>query len=352
MIRERYAIWNNKGGVGKSTLTFHLASLYADQHPDENVLVIDMCPQANATMMLLGSGTKGEDALIELETQEPAPTIAGYLSNRIERLAGTATKSLSATDCSIRVASRNPQMPSNLVLVPGDGNLELLAAPISYYANATFPAGIWGAVHRWVRELEDEISEGDASWTVFVDTNPSFSIYTEIAMIAADKLIVPFNADDSSRHAIAAITRLLYGAGKANPVYDKFTFRHRTAENHLVAPRCHLFVGNRFTQYEGAAKAFGALHSAVADELYEIFTSTPDYFTPRSRAVESREDFMNAFTDEVRDFNTAGVVAAHRGELIKNLRDGYYDVHGKQIRVKSDRIKECADSLEAVMSQL
>src|SRR6476660_3445 len=72
MIRERYAVWNNKGGVGKSTLTFHLAASYADKHPDERVLVVDMCPQANCTMMLLGSGIKGEGRLVQLETQIPA----------------------------------------------------------------------------------------------------------------------------------------------------------------------------------------------------------------------------------------------------------------------------------------
>lgn len=48
-----YAIWNNKG-VGKSYLTFQLASEYARQHTDKKVLVIDLCPQANSSSMLLG----------------------------------------------------------------------------------------------------------------------------------------------------------------------------------------------------------------------------------------------------------------------------------------------------------
>ena len=60
-LTNSYAIWNNKGGVGKSTITFHVASLYAETHPDVDVLVVDMCPQANASMMLLGGGTAGEE---------------------------------------------------------------------------------------------------------------------------------------------------------------------------------------------------------------------------------------------------------------------------------------------------
>lgn len=49
-----YALWNNKGGVGKSYLTFQIASEYARTHPDEKILVVDLCPQANASSMLLG----------------------------------------------------------------------------------------------------------------------------------------------------------------------------------------------------------------------------------------------------------------------------------------------------------
>ena len=55
-----YAFWNNKGGVGKSYLTFQVASEYAKTHPDKPVLVIDLCPQANASGMLLGGIVDGE----------------------------------------------------------------------------------------------------------------------------------------------------------------------------------------------------------------------------------------------------------------------------------------------------
>lgn len=54
-LKDSYVIWNNKGGVGKTTLTFHLATYYAMRNPDHKVLVIDLCPQANVSMALLGS---------------------------------------------------------------------------------------------------------------------------------------------------------------------------------------------------------------------------------------------------------------------------------------------------------
>ena len=49
-----YALWNNKGGVGKSYLTFQIAAEYAVTHPNKKVLVLDLCPQANSSSILLG----------------------------------------------------------------------------------------------------------------------------------------------------------------------------------------------------------------------------------------------------------------------------------------------------------
>ena len=351
MIRERYAIWNNKGGVGKSTLTFHLATHYAHTHPEEQLLVIDMCPQANATMMLLGSGTEGESRLINLETRDPPPTIAGYIAERIKGGTNPPGEIDGGLWCH-QVSKINTNLPSNLHLVPGDGNLELLAAPISYYANAQFPAAAWAAVHSWVRELTDAITKGDGNWTVLIDSNPSFAIYTELAMIAADKLLIPFNADDSSRHAVSAIVRLLYGVGKANPVFDKFTFRQLTLAVSLQAPLCHLFIGNRFTQYKGSAAAYSALSQAVGDELHSIYKKTPEFFTPRTASAENREKFLSEYTLDVRDFNTAGVVAAHKGTLLSSLKDGSYDVHGRSVAVRKDMINQCVDSVAAVCTRI
>ena len=34
-----FGIWNNKGGVGKSTITYHLSTRYAELHPEEEELV-------------------------------------------------------------------------------------------------------------------------------------------------------------------------------------------------------------------------------------------------------------------------------------------------------------------------
>lgn len=60
--------------------------------------------------------------------------------------------------------------------------------------------------------------------TVFIDTNPAFSVYTELAIAAADKLITPVNADDFSRAAVNAMLANVYGY-EFNPSYEDVCFR-------------------------------------------------------------------------------------------------------------------------------
>ena len=50
---ERIIFWNNKGGTGKTTLAFQTLSEYAHQNEDKRILVIDVCPQANLSELLL-----------------------------------------------------------------------------------------------------------------------------------------------------------------------------------------------------------------------------------------------------------------------------------------------------------
>lgn len=351
MLKNCYAVWNNKGGVGKSTLTFHLASRYADLNTNEKVLIVDMCPQANSTMMFFGSGVKGESKVVVMENMSPAPTIAGYISDQINRLTANGVTQPISTWMH-QVSTVNAELPGNIFIIPGDANLELLAAPVAYYANAQFPQGIWASVHLWVKQLIDQLTSGSDTWTVFIDTNPSFSIYTELAVSAANRLLVPFNADDSSRHAVAANVRLLHGVGAANPVYDAYTYRARAQQAGMTIPQYHLFIGNRFTQYKGSAKAFSALSDAVSTELHAIYKQSSGCFVKRSKRVRSKADFLGEYCRDVRDFNTTGVVAAHRGELISKLKDGEYDVHGESVSVRRNNIDDCTKAIDAIVALL
>ncbi|TWU59503.1 ParA family protein [Crateriforma conspicua] len=354
-LRESYAVWNNKGGVGKSTITFHIAARFAEQNPDTNVLVIDLCPQANSSMMLLGGGNAGETHVLNFCTEPTPRSVVGYLSNVLA--AGSGAPLPDPNSFIVQVSNHNEHLTDNLYLLPGDGNLEPMAPAISGAAAQpplTPQAQPWRWVHMVFRELIDNLvaQDTDQEWLVLVDTNPSFSIYTELAMCAVNRLITPVNADDSSRVATNAMFILLHGQNPPHPVYGSWTFASRAPQFGIQIPQIHLVVGNRLTQYQGAATAFAALSDATADTLFHAYQTHPTYFTDRDSTATSVQQFRDLYSVPLRDFNTAGVVAAHLGQRLSNLTGRHYPVHGTQVQLVRDRIDECISAIDAVTSRL
>jgi len=354
-LKSTYAIWNNKGGVGKSTIAFHLAATYAEKHPETNVLVVDLCPQANVSMMLLGGGTAGEDRVLEFCGSSTPKTVVGYLGNVIA--AGPGAPIPDPSEWLVGVSELNDNMPANLFLMCGDGNLEPMAPLISDRAAApplTASIDPWKWVHLVIRTFIEALAErsGKQNWMVFIDTNPSFSIYTEIAVSSATRLIVPVNADDSSRVAINALFTLLHGSTPPHPIYGKYTFAEKAKQRQMLIPQVHLIIGNRLTQHDGPAKAFEAMTDATADTLYDAFKANPQRFSTPTMKTGNSSQFRKAFSIPLRDFNTAGVVAAHRGTPLSHLTTDYYAVHGIEVSVDGRRVTDCTDAIEDILKRL
>ena len=79
-----YAIWNNKGGTGKTSLTFQTVCRYSELNPEKRILVIDICPQANISEIMLGGQENGGSAsLLAIQGKTPRCSIGGYFDARL-----------------------------------------------------------------------------------------------------------------------------------------------------------------------------------------------------------------------------------------------------------------------------
>lgn len=346
---EAYAIWNNKGGTGKSTVTFHVASRFAELHPERKVLVIDLCPQANSSMLILGGGIGGENEVLTLCSMATPKSVVGYISDAILSRTVPDIKNFY-----IQVSTKNTMMPDNLYLLSGDGNLELMAPAITEEAGRTPIPGLgdpWKWVHEIFQRLVSSLEQDE--WTVFFDTNPSFSIYTELAICGASRLLVPMNADDSSRVAVKALFALIYGTVQPHPFFGNYTFAAKASQRNIPLPKVHLAIGNRFTQFKGAAAAFAAFSEATADQLYNEYVADPARFSPHAIAATSKEDFLSKYVAELRDFNTAGVVAAHHGTPLSRMRQDYYSVHSDpDVKVNKAQINLGLSAIDKVVNKI
>ncbi len=347
-----YVIWNNKGGVGKSTITFHIASVFAEQHPEKDIVVIDMCPQANSSMMLLGGGKKGEEYLQEMVSDSKPKTIVGFLSQKIQN-----HDSVDIKDFLVKTSDKNPNLFENLFLLSGDGNLELIAPLLSERAEAkplSASDNPWVDIHTILRSVTNNNIFPERETVYFIDTNPSFSIYTQIAILGADLLLVPINADDSSIFAITGLFNLIWGTINPHAVYDNYTFSSRVNTYNLERPKISYLLGNRFTQKKGTANAFEALSIEATKKMYDEYKRASDRFQDldSSVTIESPADFEKHFAIELRDFNSAGVVAANQGLPLSKMDQHSYVVYGKTIQVSKEQRELCKKTVLDLVSNL
>jgi cellulose biosynthesis protein BcsQ len=325
-----YAIWNNKGGVGKSYLTFQVASEYARTHPNKKILVIDMCPQADSSSMLLGGLEEGERHLEQINATTPRRTIAGYIR---ERIASPYQDPHIGGSYLHRIHDLNQFIPSNLYLVVGDYELELLASRVRS-ATSPGPDDAWSKVHQWILNLINDVKQ---SWnasqlTCFVDCNPSFGIYTELGLSASERLIIPFSADGSSKRAVRTLLALLYGRGR-HPGGERSEFVRYSEQFNLRVPEIYCYVGNRLTQYRQSAAAFRTVVNAIGDEIWSIWQADPGSFCIHPAGTPSptsRKGFRDMFQLEVADANTASVVSSALGNPIVNLWAGQHSFGGRR----------------------
>ena len=241
-----------------------------------------------------------------------------------------------------QVSGFKNQIPPNVYLLCGDIHLETVARSLEQKRNANLADdSAWVFVTSSVRYFIEghSISEHDFTpgvacqpedikeWVVFIDTNPSFSVYTEIALLAAQRLIIPVNADDFSREALESLLYSVYGITKADhrlpddfQLYDqKLTFSSKARKNGLRRPMIYLLIHNRATRYNlRSAEAFRQLATRSFAALKRAFNNNRQVFQQNPRLRNAEQYFA-----DIGDFHTAGIVALHYGCPLAKLKDIY-----------------------------
>lgn len=182
------AFFNNKGGVGKTSMVYHLAWMLRDL--GHKVLAVDLDPQSNLTSIFLGEA--------ELETLWPEGkhpgTILGVFEPLIESLGDIQTP----TPISIA---------PELWTIAGDLGLSTFEDRLSDAWGKCLDdkAPIAGDGFRVVTafyRLMKSAAEQCGSELVLIDVGPNIGAMNRAALVAADFVVIPLGADLFSLQAL------------------------------------------------------------------------------------------------------------------------------------------------------
>ena len=170
------AFFNNKGGVGKTSLIYHLAWMYADL--GQRVLLADLDPQSNLTAMCF------KDDELELMYQAQKPDTIFTAVEPVKRGIGDLHLFDPVT------------VTEGLAIIPGD----LLLSDFEDELSSTWPRcvdrderafRVTAAFHRII----EAASKQHQSNITLIDVGPTFGALNRAALIAADFVVIPVAPD-------------------------------------------------------------------------------------------------------------------------------------------------------------
>ncbi|MEL7553094.1 AAA family ATPase [Pseudomonas protegens] len=206
-----YVVWANKGGIGKSTLSFQLACAAAHENPTKEIYVIDLSPQCDVSRMLLGGGHNGgEEIILGLMASTPRKTVQSYLSDCLNNVP-TGHGWPDINDYVIKPndhrAPDAESLPDNVRLLTGDFDLERTIALIEQLPQPPRRAGraptgpefsqyvlVRSFIKHGVEQLENN---GDS--IIIIDTDPYFNVITtHMGLLAADHWVTAYSPNSQA----------------------------------------------------------------------------------------------------------------------------------------------------------
>jgi len=198
VIRKKKAakisLYNHKGGVGKTTITYNLAGALAQL--GKRVLLVDSDPQCNLTSYCLQN--KKIDTLLDESDSKSGKTI------------WSALKPISEAEGSFKEISPIP-VRSNLFLIPGDIQLsqfEMDLTELWINCQQRKPKGFRGVTA--ISRLTDKISRKLKIDYIFYDTGPNIGPLNKIILLDCDFFIIPMSCDEFSIRALKTLGRTLF----------------------------------------------------------------------------------------------------------------------------------------------
>jgi cellulose biosynthesis protein BcsQ len=281
---KRIAVFNHKGGVGKTTLTVNLASALAEN--GKRVLLLDTDPQCNLTSYLLQDDVV--DDLLDNSDGEKGETI------------WSAVKPVVEGNGQLRIVKPVLSTTQDCWLVPGDLRLSELELEMGTFWKDCVEEKMKGFNGTAVLSfLAQRLAMSLDADFVFYDTGPNIGPLNRAILLDCDFFIVPAGCDVFSVRALRTL-------GKTITTWMRRwdAFREVTPEGASLLPGRPHFLGfamQGFRVYAGGKARMAAKYQAQFEKRL-----LPDLITPLRRLNEGLSPISASASRlvDIRDFST------------------------------------------------
>lgn len=171
----KWAVFNQKGGVGKTSIAANLAASFAKL--GQKVLLVDLDAQGNSSSYVLNTNRVAG-----------AKTIADFFNS---------TLSFSLFKDSLRMAV-TPSPFKNLSVIPADLALQELQPKLE----ARYK------IFKLAEAITELVNEDGYDQVVF-DNPPALNFYSMSSFLASDRVLVPFDCDAFSSEAVDRVMQVV-----------------------------------------------------------------------------------------------------------------------------------------------
>lgn len=308
--------FNHKGGVSKTTSSFHLGWKLAQL--GKKILLIDADPQCNLTGLVLKDDFEKYYSEDETKENNILSGVIGTFSGRPQPI-----KAIDAFQ-----VNRNP----NLYLLPGHPNFTEIEPQLSFAQTAQNAFSIMqnlpGAFNALI-ELTKKKYQIDYA---IIDLNPGLSAINQNLFTISDLFIVPTNPDPFSLMAIKTLANILPRWDQQGQIMNQ-SFLTSSYPFPNRKPKLAGILIQRFNIRNGRPSA------PFRNNMDDIMTSVKDVLVPsltNNGMVFSKEQYAKARIDEslciaeIPDFQSLLPKAYIAGAPVFDLTDAEID-HGKLV---------------------
>lgn len=185
----RLALYNHKGGVGKTTLTVNIASALGEA--GKRVLLVDADPQCNLTSYLIDPQVV--DKYLDESDTETGVTIWSAIKPVVESTGRVR-------------AIKTPEPLTNVFLIPGDIRLSEFEQDLQQTWNDCLQRKIRGyRSASAISEVVNIASTRIKADFVFYDIGPNIGALNRVVLLDCDYFIVPAACDMFSTRALSTL---------------------------------------------------------------------------------------------------------------------------------------------------